>query len=55
MSNNKYLIIYNICEIGKRNFEWYSKCINNLLKIVNFVPILNGLIIILDNQIYQKH
>jgi len=33
MSNNKYLIVYNICEIGKINYEWYIKCIDNLLKI----------------------
>ena len=33
MSNNKYLIVYNICEIGRRNCEWYIKCIDNLLKL----------------------
>ena len=33
MSNNKYLIVYNICEIGKRNCEWYIKCIDNLLRL----------------------
>tara|TARA_R110002020_G_scaffold125793_2_gene283171 strand:- start:1533 stop:2477 length:945 start_codon:yes stop_codon:yes gene_type:complete len=33
MPNNKYLIVYNICEIGKRNCEWYIKCIDNLLRL----------------------
>tara|TARA_R110002020_G_scaffold410570_1_gene620218 strand:+ start:387 stop:1337 length:951 start_codon:yes stop_codon:yes gene_type:complete len=33
MSNNKYLIVYNICEIGRRNCEWYIKCIDNLLRL----------------------
>lgn len=33
MSENKYLIIYNICEIGTKNCDWYTKCIDNLLKI----------------------
>jgi hypothetical protein len=33
MSNNKYLVVYNICEIGRRNCEWYIKCIDNLLKL----------------------
>ena len=30
---NKYLVIYNICEIGKTNLQWYIQCIDNLLKI----------------------
>ena len=30
---NKYLVIYNICEIGKTNLEWYIQSIDNLLKI----------------------
>jgi hypothetical protein len=30
---SSYLIVYNICEIGKSNPNWYVKCISNLLKI----------------------
>tara|TARA_R110002012_G_scaffold65339_2_gene171246 strand:+ start:498 stop:1439 length:942 start_codon:yes stop_codon:yes gene_type:complete len=29
----KYLIVYNICEIGRRNCDWYVNCLNNLLKL----------------------
>lgn len=32
-TNPTYLIVYNICEIGTRNSEWYIKCIDNLLKL----------------------
>jgi hypothetical protein len=30
---SKYLLVYNICEIGKTNLQWYITCIDNLLKI----------------------
>lgn len=29
---NKYLVVFNICEIGRENSEWYIQCLNNLLK-----------------------
>ena len=35
MSNYKHLIVYNICEIGRRNCDWYIKCIDNLLKLTH--------------------
>lgn len=30
---NSYLVVYNICEIANANYEWYTKCIDNLLKL----------------------
>ena len=28
---NKYLVVFNTCEINVPNLEWYIECIDNLL------------------------
>ena len=28
---NKYLVVYNICEIANENSDWYESCLDNLL------------------------
>lgn len=33
MPNPTHLIVYNICEIGHRNCDWYVNCVDNLLKL----------------------
>jgi hypothetical protein len=30
-TKNKYLIVYNICEIANENSDWYISCLDNLL------------------------
>ena len=52
MSSNKYLIVYNICEISRRNCEWYIKCIDNLLKLnyKNFHIVVSGCRVSLETK-----
>ena len=49
---NKYLVVYNICEIGKRNCNWYIQCLDNLLKsnYNNFDLAVSGCLISEDTK-----
>jgi len=29
--SEKFLVVYNICEFRQRNYEWYRRCLDNLL------------------------
>jgi len=55
----KYLLVYNICEIGRQNLDWYIKCIDNLLKInyKNFHIVVSGCRVTLNTKVelYKKY
>lgn len=43
----KYALIYNICEIQRRNLDWYITCLDNLLKTNygNFDVVVSGCLV----------